>query len=551
MITRRGFMGSMLSWFAGASAVPLLSNAQASDLHVENRVSSLTMTWRPGIDGQRRADLGNGQYLNPILSGDYPDPAILKDGDDYYMTHSSFDAVPGLVIWHSRDLVNWTPLGPALQNPPGTVFAVDIAKHNGRYYIYIPFMKASWSTELSSFANIYVIHADSMAGPWSEPVDLNIRGLIDPGHAVGEDGQRYLFLSGINRIRLSPDGLATVGEVEKVYDGWRYPDTWITEGYSLEGPKLFRRGDYFYLVSAVGGTSGPPTGHMVIVARAKSIHGPWINCPHNPIVRTASKQEAWWSRGHATMVEGPGAKWFMVYHGYEKDFRTLGRQCLLEPMTWSEEGWPLAQGGDLSSPLLMPLRLPDPQHGIARSDDFTQSAFGVRWSFFGGSPDEYRRVMLREGRLELRGKGSSPADASPLTQCVGERAYEITVDMEIIGHAQGGLLLFYDARLFLGMGHDGEHMITWRGGQASFWQEPAPAARHLSLRIVNDSNIVTFYYRTKEEEWVRHAIRSEVSGYNANTMDDLSSLRPALYAAGEGSIRFSNFRFCTLPETVL
>ncbi len=277
--------------------------------------------WGRGFEFQRIADLGDGRFQNPILSGDHPDPTILKDGEDYYMTHSSFDASPGLLLWHSRDLVNWTPLGPALQRPLGTVFAVDIAKHNGRYYIYIPFMAAPWSRGLKSFANIYVIHAPRMSGPWSEPVDLGIGGLIDPGHVVGEDGGRYLFLSGVSRVRLSADGLSTVGPVQKVYDGWRYPDDWITEAYSLEGPKLFRRGAWFYLVCAVGGTSGPATGHMVIAARSQSVNGPWENCPQNPIVRTRSESERWWSRGHATAVEGPGGQWYLVYHGYENGFR--------------------------------------------------------------------------------------------------------------------------------------------------------------------------------------------------------------------------------------
>ncbi len=109
----------------------------------------------------------------------------------------------------------------------------------------------------------------------------------------------------MRRIQLADDGLSTVGELEKVYDGWRYPDEWITEAYALEGPKLFRRGEWFYLVSAVGGTGGPPTGHMVIVARSRSVHGPWENHPRNPIARTEDASEAWWSRGHATLVPGP------------------------------------------------------------------------------------------------------------------------------------------------------------------------------------------------------------------------------------------------------
>jgi len=502
--------------------------------------------WRPGIEGQRRADLGDGRYLNPILAGDHPDPSILKDGDDYWMTHSSFDAAPGLLIWHSRDLVNWTPVGPALARPLGTVFAVDLVKHDGRYFIYIPFMKAPWSKGLKSFANIFVIHAPSMHGPWSEPVDLGIGTLIDPGHVVGEDGRRYLFLSGVNRVRLAADGLSTDGPVEHVYDGWRYPDDWITEAYALEGPKLFRRGDWFYLVSAVGGTSGPATGHMVIAARSRSVNGPWENCPHNPIVHTRDVAEAWWSRGHATAVEGPGGRWYLVYHGYENGYRSLGRQTLLEPIEWTADGWFRATGGDLSRPLPKPAGTALP-HGLAGSDGFSEPSFGTRWSFYAGTADELRRAHVAGGVLTLAAKGTGPQDCSPLTQLVGDRAYEISVLVEVGTGAQGGLLLFYNDRLFLGMGIDGTAMTTYRGGKVSFWREPAAAVRTMHLRIVNDRQIVTFYYSTDGTKWTRHGVRSEVSGYNANTVDDLLSLRPALFAAGEGMVRFRDFRYRALP----
>lgn len=502
--------------------------------------------WGKGIENQRRADLGDGTYLNPVLAGDYPDPSILKDGDDYYLTHSSFDAAPGLLIWHSRDLVNWTPVGPALAAPIAIGFAVDLVKHAGRYFIYIPFIPAPWSDKVKDSAQIWAIHAESIAGPWSDPVDLGIRGYIDPGHIVGEDGKRYLFLSGIARVALSDDGLSAIGPVEPAYAGWHYPDEWVTEAYALEGPKLFRRGDWFYIVSAVGGTSGPPTGHMVIVARSRSVHSPWQNCPHNPIVRTASADEAWWSRGHATAVEGPGGRWYFVYHGYENGYRTLGRQTLIEPFEWTADGWPRALGGDLSRPLPMPTGKPGGPHGIARSDSFDAPAFGTRWTFYGAAPGEAKRASVGGGRLVLTCKGAGPADSSPLTQMVGDRAYEISVTVELQGEAEAGLLLFYNDKLFLGMGIDGSGMKTYRGGHASFWHEPAPASRTMRLRVVNDRQIVTFYYSPDGKTWTRHGVRSEVSGYNANTMDDLASLRPALFAAGKGSAVFSDFRYRAL-----
>lgn len=272
----------------------------ATDVPAEPGISPVNawseLEWARGLEHQRKADLGDGTFLNPIMPGDHPDPTILKDGDDYYMTFSSFDTYPGLTLWHSRDLVNWQPLSAALTTPIGSVWAPELVLHRSRYYLYIP-------ARTKEYRSIYVIHADDIRGPWSEPIDLGLHEHIDPGHAVGKDGRRYLFLSKGDLVPLTDDGLATAGPVEHVYDPWRYPDDWVVECACPEGPKVVRRGEWFYLVTAVGGTAGPPTGHMVIAARSRSIRGPWEHAPNNPQVRTRSATEKWWSRGHATLVE--------------------------------------------------------------------------------------------------------------------------------------------------------------------------------------------------------------------------------------------------------
>ena len=486
-------------------------------------------------------------FTNPILPGDRPDPAVIKVGDEYWMTYSSFEAAPGLLLHRSRDLVNWTYVTSALPNPVGNTFAVDIAEHDGRFFIYIPFIPTPWSTLTD--ASIYVIHADAMSGPWSEPIDLGIRGVIDPGHVLGEDGRRYLFTSGVRRIQLADDGLSTVGELEKVYDGWRYPDEWITEGYSLEGPKLFWRNEWVYLVSAVGGTGGPPTGHMVIVARSRSVHGPWENHPRNPIARTLDAAEAWWSRGHATLVPGPAGtpqdRWWMVSHGYENGYRTLGRQILLEPIRWGEDDWPEAAvrniGGPLEAPVGAAAQTPQPDV----EDDFSQLELGSRWTFHAPGADEAERVRIEDG-LVLRGKGASPADTSPLAMLTGDHAYEIEVDVEVEPGVEAGVLLFFNNRLFCGMGIDGARMLSYSGGIRTHWREPAPATDRITLRIRNDEHIVTGWYRVPGGEWTRHGIRYETSGYHVNTAGDLLSLRPALYSTGTGDARFRDFRYRAL-----
>jgi xylan 1,4-beta-xylosidase len=497
-----------------------------------------------GVEGQRRADLGNGFFRNPIIAGDHADPTVLKDGDDYYMTFSSFVSMPGVVIWHSRDLVNWTPVCAALTNYIGDVWAMDLIKHNGRYFIYIPINAPDGS-------RTFVIWADDIRGPWSDPVDLKLPGCIDPGHVVGEDGKRYLFVNGIRKIALTDDGLATVGKLEHAYSPWQYPSDWVVEMFAPEGPKLFRRGEWFYLVTAVGGTSGPPTSHMVIAARSRSIHGPWEDCPHNPLVRTTSADEPWWSRGHASLVEGPAGDWWMIYHGYENGFRTLGRQTLLEPVEWTKDGWFRALGGDLSRPMRKPRQAdgsrPVHPHGMALSDDFSTNRIGVQWAFQRPNPDEMKRVSFVPGALTIAGKGRSPVDCSPLAMVAGDRRYEATVALDVLPGGEGGLLLFYSERMFAGVGFTPDEMRTFNYGEEHGWMRTPMETSTVFIRLRNDENVVTMHYSHDGRNWTQHPWQMEVSGMHHNVLGGFLSLRPAIYSAGTGAIRLRDFRYRALP----
>ena len=497
------------------------------------------LRWGRGFEGQRIADLGDGNFLNPVFSGDRPDPTILKDGDDYWMTFSSFDSYPGIVVWHSTDLVNWAPVGPALTKPVGSVWACDIARHEGRYFIYFPARTRQGRSN-------YVVHAPSMRGPWSDPIDLQLPRHIDPGHIVGEDGKRYLFLSGGDRVRLTDDGLSTDGTVEHVYNPWRYPDDWVVESFSPEGPKLVRRGQYFYMITAVGGTAGPPTGHMVIAARSKSIHGPWEDCPRNPLVRTTDSHEKWWSRGHATVFEGPDKQWWSVYHGYENGYWTLGRQTLLDRVEWTDDGWLKFLGKDLSDAQAKPRLAKDTRaqpHHIALSDDFSQDKFGIQWAFYDPGANEKSRVSHESGELVMAGKGDSPANCSPLTCIVGDQAYRCEVEIEVEGEATGGVLLFYNRRMYCGLGFNDKQWVRHRTAIDAPRAKPAGSGRRLFIRFENNRHIVTFHTSPDGVRWTKFDTQMEISGYHHNVAYDFLSVRPGLYAAGNGKVRFRNFKY--------
>ena len=164
-----------------------------------------------------------------------------------------------------------------------------------------------------------VMTAEKPEGPWSDPESLEIQApegihfpAIDPGFVMTPEGKKYLYVSQGYVVELNDAGTKAVGTPRKVYDGWEYPAAWNVQCMCLESPKLFMKDGYYYLVSAEGGTSGPSTAHMTVVARSKSPVGPWENSPYNPLTHTYSPDEKWWQQGHGTIFKATDGKHFVV-----------------------------------------------------------------------------------------------------------------------------------------------------------------------------------------------------------------------------------------------
>jgi len=469
---------------------------------------------------------GGGYYLNPVFAGDYPDPSILRDGNDYYIVHSSFDYYPGLLIWHSKDLINWTPVTSALHKYVGSVWAPDLVKYKNKFYIYFPANNTN-----------YVVTADSINGHWSDPVDLRI-GNIDPGHFTDAQGKRYLYFSSGEYVSLSDDGLSLTSELKQTYNGWPIPREWSIECFCMEGPKIAKRGSYYYLTVAEGGTAGPATSHMVISARSKSPFGPWENSPYNPIIRTNENSERWWSKGHSTIFEDATGKWWMVFHGYENGHYNMGRQTLLQTIEWTKDGWYKTPDGiKTDEPIKRPAGVIS-KTAFELSDDFEGNELKPQWKFFG----EYdmQRFNLTGNSLLVKAKGNSVGNCHPLLCVPSNHSYIAQVELFIEGEATGGLVLFYNNNAHSGILANKENIqANLRGWQ--FTTEKNAIQNHVFLRLKNINNTVDMYYSIDGIKWNKIENSAEVSSLNHNVLSDFLSLRIGLCSMGDGQIRFKNF----------
>ena len=468
---------------------------------------------RVKAENQPIADLGNGFYQNPIMGGDYADPTIVRVGEDYYM---AFTRRTGIMLWHSRDLVNWRPIIRHTLDDLDGILATDLAYFNGKFHSYMP--AGSWPGKAEeryppNRAN-FVITAEKPEGPWSEPIrvdrdpiedDLYVGN--DPGFIQTPEGKKYLHTDVGFVMPLSDDGLRVTAPAELVYDGWEYPKDWIVEAKGLESPKLFFKSGFYYMVTAMGGTGGPSTAHMAVVARSESPTGPWTDSPHNPLVHTYSASEKWWRQGHATVLEAADGSWWTVYHATSGEGGGLGRQTLLMPVAWTSDGWPVIKNGLKSWDTIPMPKGENVGHGMPLSDDFSSDELGIQWVY---NPSEKERVLLRNGELLLEARGASSKNASSIWVVATNESFEATVKIECPEGVLAGLTFGNHE----GLKTDGEivgytkgdmssasyamRSVAW-GGRST--DVPLKTQGSVYLKIRNDRGDISFYSSDDGEHW--------------------------------------------------
>jgi beta-xylosidase len=417
-------------------------------------------------------------YTNPALAGDYPDPSVIRVGQDYWAAATSSEWAPEFPILHSRDLVNWRVAGAVFQKRPawsvGNYWAPEISEDRGRFYVYYTAKKKDGPLCVA------VATARRPQGPYTDhgPLVCQEVGSIDGFPIRDENGQRYLLWkedgnsksvpTPIWAQRLSPDGTRLVGEKQELIrndQAWEKHAT-LPYGDLVEGAAVVRRGSWFYMFYSGNFCCARECNYQIGVARSRKLLGPWEKNPANPIMRGNDDFKC---PGHGTIVADPRGRDYLMYHAMDaKNFVYVGRQAMLDQIEWGANGWPTINNGRGPS-----ARAASP-HGTGERnaehyffDDFTSLKLQPGWQWPQSNEPVMRTESARGGRLVL-----SPAveqTTNPVGAIVARLTtlgdYEATTVIDTRGMRRGalaGLSAYGDAENALGAVVDGRNIILWR-----------------------------------------------------------------------------------------
>ena len=505
-------------------------------------------------------------YHNPVLAGDHPDPSVIRVGDEYWATATTSEWAPLFPLLRSRDLVNWEHVGNIFERRPdwavGNFWAPELHEHKGKFYVYYVGRKRGGPLSIA------VATADKPIGSWTDhgPLIGQDAGSIDAFPVEETDGTRYLIWKEDGNSRkqptplwiqkLSDDGLKLVGEMKELF---RNDATW--ENNLVEGPAVIRRGDDWYLFYAANACCGRACSYGVGVARAKNLLGPWEKYVSNPIILG---NETWKCPGHGTLVQDKqGRDWFL-YHAYAEDtFIYVGRQGVLDLVTWKNDGWPaINRGKGPSAAASMPFEGKAQQSLSEFFDDFKSEKLSPQWQW----PQNIEpRVAVGGGKLALtasaRPKDEFVASLVAVQTIAGD--YTATADVTTKPNAgTAGLSAFGDRENALGVSLQNGKLIVWkrqRGKHETLSTNAVPHGEPISLRtakivvptekvflrmIATGGHRLRFSASTDGQSWKSLGGDVDVEGAYLPPWD--RGIRVALVAGGEGTAEFRSLRVVSI-----
>lgn len=473
-----------------------------------------------------------GTFSNPVISGFAPDPSILRVGTDFYLASSSFEYFPGIPIHHSTDLINWELIGYALHDPAqvalasvdssGGVHAPTIRYDAGTFYVIVTNIVGGEPVN-------FIVTASDPRGPWSRAFVLEDAPGIDPSLFFDDDGRVWYTgnwvppdpaFPGQAEIwlqELDLDRMRLVGEKHYLWRG-------CCQGAWAEGPHLYKRDGYYYLMLSEGGTSYE---HALSIAISESVTGPYRNNPRNPILthRHLSYEHPITGVGHADLVELEDGRWYAVALGWrlvDGKHGILGRETFLVPVVWETEPHPW-KAERLTFPVVSPdsgrieLHHPLPFADTPQrptetfTDEFTDRELGLEWNFR-RSPAQ-TSLTDAPGSLRLY---LTPAGIGENARYgfVGVRQrhfqFEATTAMTFSPRRpaeEAGLIVIQNDRsayvMSLGRSDGGNSLRLYHAPRSGdMLAERDVSGNRIHLRVIGDYLSYSFYYSSDGEEWI-------------------------------------------------
>lgn len=397
-------------------------------------------------------------YHNPIRRGFFPDPSVIRVGEEYYMVNSSFQYFPAIPISRSRDMINWEIVGHAITNPQWLdlggirdshgIWAPDISCVDGKFYIFATLrLNADGLRGNNVMRRQLVMTADRPEGPYSKPVCLEVDS-IDPSHFVDEDGSRYMIISpAAQAVPLTADSFSVAGPERTVWNG--------TGERCPEGPHILKKDGWYYAILAEGGTG---YGHGINVARSRSLFGPYESCPYNPVMRQTDPAGGIQRAGHGKLVQDQNGDWWCYYLCGRTNggkYTTIGRETALDPVEWTEDGWFLINGGKGPSLEQTGPRLPFSPVPECAEDDFDSKELGLDWEFVRNPDNGSWSLTERPGHFRIwtgDGKLNEIRSRNTLVRRETELSYRAETKVEFYPDRDGeqaGLTCYYSTDTYV------------------------------------------------------------------------------------------------------
>ena len=482
-------------------------------------------------------------YSNPIIPGFNPDPSICRVGDDFYLVTSTFEFFPGVPVYHSTDLVNWSIIGHCLSQPSqlnldnaecsGGIYAPTIRYYKGTFYMI--------TTLVGRKDGDFIVTAKNPAGPWSEPHWIQNAPGIDPSLFFDDDGKVYM--SGNEHFQVKPGLLGSniwireldtinwklIGDkgylvkYENIYQKGspidRNNTSYLT---AIEGAHLYKKNGIYYVNFSHGGTG---TNHAVSFLKSKNIFGPYTENPGNPIIthRDLPLTYPITSTGHADIFDTKNGDWWLVYLGKRtiQDGREpLGRETFLSPVDWSGE-WPIVNParkiGRAELVQMKPLNLKKSKNdNNLLKDNFRSETLNPHWTFIRTPRTTWWSLTDRKDflRIQLRPiKITEKASPSYIGRRIEDLKFSTIAKMEfnpVTDNEEAGLLIlrdrFYNLRLTLKT-ENGKKMlqIVLNNGKNtvdSVLSKMEVKTGNLQLKVSGKGLIYSFSYSTNGTDWI-------------------------------------------------